>query len=453
MIERKNEMVRVSELVPWARNPRINDKAAQRLADSIRANGWGAPLLVQAGSMRVIAGHTRLKAARILGIDAVPCVLLDVSDVRADSLALADNRMGEFAEWDDDALVAILADLDKGGIDLGTIGYEPAEFGELLGKGDEQAVSDEAPPGLDAPDGEPDSKPGVIYQLGQHRLICGDCRDPAVVLSLFDGATAAVAVTSPPYASQRTYDEESGFKPIPPGEYVEWFDAVQSAVRSVLASDGSWFVNIKEHCENGARSLYVHDLAIAHSRLWGWRFVDELVWYKKGAPGTFGDRFRNDWEPVFHFAVGACRKRHDNVRHESNQVPTSTKATAREKQRSKFGKGGVMRGSKHVAGKAYPGNVLEMSTSLAERGELHPAAYPAALPAFLIAAYSDPGDIAYDPFLGGGSTLIGAESIHRVAYGCEISPSYCDLIRRRWTRYADKNGLDAGSGALRDADS
>ena len=105
------EWVPIAGLVPWERNPRINDAAAVRLARTIEAHGWTTPLLVQAGTGRVIAGHTRLKAAALLGLDEVPIVRLDVDDRRATEIALADNRLGELAEWDDDGLAALLAEL------------------------------------------------------------------------------------------------------------------------------------------------------------------------------------------------------------------------------------------------------------------------------------------------------------------------------------------------------
>jgi site-specific DNA-methyltransferase (adenine-specific) len=105
--------------------------------------------------------------------------------------------------------------------------------------------------------------------LGDHRLLCGDCRDFGAIDRLFGATKANVVVTSPPYASQRKYDESSGFRPIPPDEYVAWFRDVAANVHTVLAEDGSYFLNIKEHCEDGERSLYVKDLVIAHRRQWG----------------------------------------------------------------------------------------------------------------------------------------------------------------------------------------
>ena len=126
------QMLPVSELVPWSRNPRRNDAAAERLAYTIQTHGWTTPVLVQAGTNRIIGGHTRLKAALKLGLTEVPCVLLDVDDRQADAIAIADNRLGELAEWDADELGALLRELDDAGADMAAVGYADAEMAELL---------------------------------------------------------------------------------------------------------------------------------------------------------------------------------------------------------------------------------------------------------------------------------------------------------------------------------
>lgn len=107
-------------------------------------------------------------------------------------------------------------------------------------------------------------------------VICADCRDLASVQRLLCGRKVNLVVTSPPYAAQREYDGSSGFKPIPPDEYVSWYKDVAAVLWEVLADDGSYFLNIKEHAQDGERSLYVKDLVLAHKREWGWRFVDEF---------------------------------------------------------------------------------------------------------------------------------------------------------------------------------
>jgi site-specific DNA-methyltransferase (adenine-specific) len=141
----------------------------------------------------------------------------------------------------------------------------------------------------------------------KHRLLCGDSRDRSAVDILFAGAKANVAITSPPCASQRKYDGTSAFRPIPPAEYVDWFEAVAANIAFVLAPNGSYFLNIKAHSNDGERSLYVMDLVLAHQRGWYWRFVDEFCWRKtdNGVPGMWPNRFKNAWEPVYHFSLQA----------------------------------------------------------------------------------------------------------------------------------------------------
>ena len=128
----ETEWVAPSTLTPWSRNPRRNDAAAKRLAVTIEAHGWTTPVLVQSGSGRVIAGHTRLKAAALLGLDRVPVVRLDVDDRQADEIAIADNRLGELAEWDADGLAELLREFVDDDLDIGALGWADDELAELL---------------------------------------------------------------------------------------------------------------------------------------------------------------------------------------------------------------------------------------------------------------------------------------------------------------------------------
>lgn len=242
-----------------------------------------------------------------------------------------------------------------------------------------------------------------------------------------------MAFTSPPYASQRAYDESSGFRPIPPDEYADWFEDVQSGVRAVLADDGSWFVNIKEHCDDGQRHLYVKDLTIAHVRRWGWRFVDELCWVdsRNGFPGHFPNRFKDAWEPVFHFSA-AGKIKFDPLAngHASENVVVYDPAAHPHMDDSGYHVNGERT---FVDGIARPSNVIQIP---AGGDGTHSAAFPVALPQWFIRAYSDPGDTVFDPFMGSGSTLIAAHQENRIAYGCEISAGYCDVILKRFEDFA-----------------
>ena len=180
-----------------------------------------------------------------------------------------------------------MASLEQDGFELGVIGFTDEELRALLADQETEAAADVEEEEVPEPPAQPVTQPGDVWEIGVHRLICGDCRDAAAVARLFDGRQANVDVTSPPYATQREYDTSSGFKPVPPEEYVGWFRAVAAGVESVLAPDGSYLLNIKAHADEGERNLYVMDLVLAHKRKWGWRFVDEFCWRKSdnGVPG------------------------------------------------------------------------------------------------------------------------------------------------------------------------
>ncbi len=373
----------------------------------------------------------------------------------------------------------------------------------------------------------------------RHLVVCGDCRTPEawrLLVAATGGRLANVVVTSPPYASQRKYDEASEFRPIPPEEYIDWWEAVQRLVRDHLAPDGSFFVNIKEHCEDGERHIYCKELLVRHVREWGWRWVEEYAWTHGGTPRAVVNRFKNGWEPVWHLVLGeAFRFRPDAVRHEyrpdqtgtrvesyggghpcsrdglEGQLRTAARKAGRpdsetfnfrpeavrhevdpsaipdwgathpcqeggvsaqpggrnyeaskqdRKRRKQTGSNAELQGSsaggrmiqevvaEHSAevGLAYPCNVLSVGRNREALG--HGAAFPVRLPAFFVLAYSDPGDLVVDPFLGSGSTMVAAAAEGRFGAGFEVSPRYTDVIRRRMTRWLRAKGLATGAGVL-----
>ena len=435
------EWVETAKLLPWVKNPRKNDAVVDRVVASIARFGFGNPILARRENGEVIAGHTRLKAALKMKMDRVSVRYLDLAETEAHLLALADNKLGELAEWDDAGLADILAQIPAD--DALIAGFDDAALAELLKLDPVE--------GVDTPDLEPPVNPvsvqGELYELGPHRLLCGDCRSFEDVTRLLAGERIGVAFTSPPYASQRAYDETSGFKPIRPDEFVEWFRDVQANVRAHLGEGGSWFVNIKEHTEEGQRSLYVKDLAIAHVREWGWAFVDELCWRNpsNGIPGGYVNRFKNAWEPVFHFSAGS------EIVFHPESVSTASDNAFDYDPSIVVGLG--VDGAKPVGGArvkrdglARPSNVLEIKND--STPSEHSARFPLDLPLFFVKAFSNPNAVIFDPFMGSGTTIIAAAKAGRRGFGTEISPRYCDVIRKRWGNYARSAGLDAGPGAL-----
>lgn len=442
-LARRIEIWPTDRLVPYAKNARTHSQEqVAQIAASIVEFGFNAPILVDSNA-GIIAGHGRLLAARKLGLAEVPVVVLDhLSETQRRAYIIADNKLALNAGWDEATLAAELRDLGGAGVDLSLVGFYDDELEALLAGGDEPESAEEVEEEIPEAPVQPVTRLGDVWQIGKHRLICGDCRDITVVLKLLDDARPNVCITSPPYATQREYDATSGFKPVSPDEYVGWYKDVAANIQSVLADDGSYFLNIKEHADDGERSLYVKDLVIAHRRQWAWRFVDEFCWRKtdNGVPGGWNNRFKNAWEPVFHF----CRQqqikfRPKRVGHESEDCFDYSPNNPKSKSGSGLlgtgargtsaGKQGASDSDGRFAGVARPSNVIEVKSESSQG--THSAPFPRALVEFFLLAFSDEGDVVFDPFMGSGTTIAAAALLGRAAYGCEISAGYCDVILRR----------------------
>ncbi len=447
---RRIELWPADRLRPYAKNARTHSpEQVAQIAASIAEFGFNAPILVDSND-GIIAGHGRLLAARKLGLTEVPVVVLDhLSETQRRAYIIADNRLSELAGWDQAVLAAELRDLEDEGLNLSLVGFSDEELAALLAEEQQPEQAPDAEEEIPEAPTEPVTRPGDVWIIGKHRLICGDCRDVATIRSLFGDSVpenqiprVAIAITSPPYATQREYDPSSGFRPVPPEQYVDWYRAVAAGIESVLAPDGSYLLNIKEHAEDGERSLYVKDLVIAHRRQWGWRFVDEFCWRKtdNGVPGGWNNRFKNAWEPVFHFSRQQKIKfRPKAVGHESEDCfdysPDNPKSASGSgllgtgARGSAAGKLGATEGDGRYAGVARPSNVIEVKSESSQGS--HSAPFPRALVEFFLLAFSDTGDVVYDPFTGSGTTMAAAALLDRAGYGCEISPGYCDVILRR----------------------
>lgn len=461
-------------------NHRLHPKTQRDVVrDSINEIGFIKSVTVNRLSGLIVDGHERVMQA-LESQKENPDLLIDVEFVEltpgeeAKALAVLDAS-SELAEVDPEQITALLdvADFDDGLLKELAESLKPEP--ELIE--DENADADEvdlSEPRMDAMQKIWKVEPGNLYSIqsdkGNHRLLCGSCRESKDVKRLLDGSKINVAFTSPPYASQRKYDEQTEFKPIPSNEYVEWFEAVQENVALHLADDGSWFVNIKEHCEDGQRVLYVKDLTIAHVRQWEWMFVDEFCWTHGGTPKNVQRRFKNGFEPVFQFAINKHKFRPKSVAHAADEFPDwkglhpskqivldhgikKALQTKKNKPNHKMRPKNVMiksdaipigdgmrfdtiQGERSVfanatiePGMAYPSNVISAGKNTQSLG--HSAAFPPTLPAFFIKAFSDAQDVIYDPFMGSGSTMVAANDNNRNAYGMEISPKYCAIILQR----------------------
>ena len=191
------------ELTPWSQNPRVNEHAVQDVANSITRFGFASPIVARSEDRRVIAGHTRLLAAKHLGLTSVPVRLIDVTDSEADALALADNKLGEIADWDESALSEIIQSLTEQGTDLTGLGWEEQELDDLVQSlddlGDTEPEPEDEPPEVmdEIPDEvEPVCQTGDVHSVDRHTVHIGDCLH--VLRSLPPNSVDAL-VTDPPY--------------------------------------------------------------------------------------------------------------------------------------------------------------------------------------------------------------------------------------------------------------
>lgn len=434
-----SEMVRraIAELRPHERNyNKHGDRQVDDLSLSLQRFGQRKPVVTWRDT--IVAGHGLTMAAQLLGWTEI--LTMPVPDAWDEATVLAylaaDNELARQADPDLAQLAAIAKELE--GID--------AELARLAAGGDEAlkellATLESESAGSGDGDAQPQmdraeelrqkwqTEEGQIWQIGPHFAICGDCRNVEDWKRLLAAAGVSKVngvFTSPPYAEQRK-DQYGG---VPTDQYVDWWELVQSNVKANLAQDGSFFVNIKAHCEDGQRVLYCMDLVCAMVRRWEWRFVDELCWKRQGVPGKWSNRFKNGFEPIYHFSTGdSILFIPEHVMHESQAAFTYTGKEKKAKTGSGFFQGNTVNAGD---GMAYPSNVVDVPAGNMDGDvDTHSAAFPIALPDFFIRAYSDPGDVWLDTFLGSGTTIVAAHNNKRIGLGIEKLPKYLAVILER----------------------
>ena len=428
------EMWPLDRLKPYQRNARTHsDTQVAQIAASIVEFGFTAPLLVSEDG-GILAGHGRLAAARKLDLDAVPVVVLDhLTPTQRRAYILADNQLALQAGWDQELLAVELADLSAAGFDLALTGFSDEELADLLGDIEETERADEAAPiaepeDEDIPDAPatPVSQPGDIWQLGAHRLICGDSTDPSMVAALMVGDRASLCFTSPPYGQQRDYTQG----------IADW-DALMRGVFANLpmAGDGQVLVNLGLiHRDNEVIPYW--DGWLAWMRQQGWRRFGWYVWDQgPGMPGDWAGRLAPSFEFVFHFNR---QSRKPNKIVPCKHAGQDSHLRADGSSTAMRGKDGEVGGWTHAGQPTQdyriPDSVIRVMRHKGKIGRDidHPAVFPVALPEHILLAYSDPGDIVFEPFGGSGTTILAAQKTNRVARAIELAPSYTDVAVKRF---------------------
>ena len=431
---RRIELWPLGRLKPYVKNARTHSEAqVAKIASSIVEYGFISPLLVS-GEGDIMAGHGRLAAAQKLALDVVPVVVLDhLTSTQRRAYILADNQLALQAGWDEELLAAELAELSAAGFDLSLTGFSDDELASLLSDIEDTADSEEAPSigepaNEDIPDAPvtPVSRAGDIWQLGAHRLICGDSTDPAVVAALMTGDQASLCFTSPPYGQQRDYTQG----------IADW-DALMRGVFANLpmADDGQVLVNLGLiHRDNEVIPYW--DGWLAWMRTQGWRRFGWYVWDQgPGMPGDWAGRLAPSFEFVFHFNRQS-RKPHKIVpcKHagQDSHLRADGSSTA---MRGKDGEvGGWTHAGQPTQDFRIPDSVIRVMRHKGKIGRDidHPAVFPVALPEHILLAYSDPGDVVFEPFGGSGTTILAAQKTNRVARAIELAPSYTDVAVKRF---------------------
>ena len=393
----------VGQLIPYARNARTHsDEQVSQIAASIREWGWTVPILVDEGGS-IIAGHGRVLAAQRLGLAEVPVmVATGWTEAQRRAYVIADNKLALNAGWDTDLLKLELSDLKEVGADLDLIGFSDAELEVLLAPAGTQGLTD--PDETPEPPVDPVSGPGDVWQLGRHRIICGDSTDALVVEKLLGDVRPHLMVTDPPYGVE--YDADWRNKAlradgtpiagravgkVENDDRADWRDAWALFPGEVAYV---WHAGNKAHIV--AESLMANDFDIRAQIIWAKNNIvigrghyhpkHEPCWYavREGATGHWqGDRSQSTLWQI-------------NAR-ESNGVGHGTQ--------------------KPIACMRRP-----------------------------IENNSSPGQAVYEPFSGSGTTIIACEMTGRHCYAIELNPAYVDVAVKRWQEFTGQQAVLEGDG-------
>ena len=387
----EHKILGLSELIPYAQNSRTHsDLQVNQICASIKEWGFTNPILIDE-SGQIIAGHGRVLAANKLGVDSVPCIVLNgLTNTQKKAYVIADNKLALNAGWDEDILALELETLKELDFDLDLIGFDDEELSRYLDAQTSKGLTDEDE--VPEPPVNPVSVLGDIWQLGNHRLMCGDSTSIDDVDRLLDGQKAEMVNTDPPYGV--SYQSNMRTK-------TEKFE--------VLKNDDVFLdiAPVIDTCSNGWvfvwTSWKVLTKWIEQFESFGYP-SNQVIWFKGG--GGIGDlkkTFSSDYETalVWHRGAELTGKRIGSV--------------------WKVGKDGAA-------------------------DYKHPTQKPVALAEEAIDKTTKPKDIVLDLFGGSGSTLLACEKINRKAHLMELDEKYVDVIINRWQEFTGKDAVHIESG-------
>ena len=405
------EHIRLDDLRPWPRNARTHSrKQVRQIADSIRRFGFTNPVLID-GERTILAGHGRVEAARLIGMSEVPCLRIDhLSAAEKRAYVLADNKLALNAGWDEELLALELKELAQAtdlDFDVSITGFSIAEVDSLIEGLTPEEPGDPADDAIPA-DAPARCRPGDLWRLGDHLLICGDARDTAIIAALMQGERAQMVFTDPPY-NVAIQGNVSGLGKVRHRDFAMASGEMSRA--GFVAFLRAAFENLIAHSRDGAIHFVCMDWRHMGEMLEAGAVYDEMknliVWAKDNA--GMGSFYRSRHELIFAFKTG----------------------TAAHVNSFELGQHGRHRSNVW----SYRG-VNTLKSGRAEELALHPTVKPVAMIADAIRDVSQRGAIVLDAFGGSGSTLIAAHRTGRRARLVELDPVYCDRILARYEAFA-----------------
>src|SRR5450759_4853874 len=415
--QREIQTWNIDKLVFYARNPRKNDAAVDRMCSSIREFGFKIPVLARSDG-EVVDGHLRLKAARKLGIIEVPVVLCDEwTPAQVKAFRLMVNRSVTWANWDDELLALELQELKESDFDLSLTGFDPKEIDDLLLLPDDDDRANAAPP---VPE-NPVCRVGDLWLCGKHRVLCGDSISPKDVARLLADRKPSLMVTDPPYGIELDIEwrDRAGLNSCGPAETSYMNRRTEGHTETTISGDtrADWSEAFEllpslQIAYVWHASVFTREVLNGLLRI-GFLYPQQIIW-NKGRTVLTRTHYWYQHEPCWY---------------------------VRKKNAPWFGKAG-----ENSTVWDSPSPKFIMGGSKEEKFD-HPTQKPVELMRRSILNHTKPGELVYDPFLGSGTTLAAAELTERVCYGLELDPKYVDVIVQRWQNLAGKEATLEGHGA------
>jgi DNA modification methylase len=415
--------VTIDKLTPNKRNARTHSRRQiRKIADSISAFGFVVPILIDEGG-NIIAGHGRYAAAHLLGLKQVPVIEVQgLSEAKRRALALADNKIAEGAGWNREILAAELPELATllvvEGLDISISGFAPVEIDQITTDFEENSSDPDDSIDPEWTTAAPVSKPGELWQLGNHRLLCGDARSANDLARLMETTRASMAFLDPPYnvrvrdivgrgqIKHAEFAMASG--ELSRAEFVAFLESTLGQAVAVSHEGAVHFVAMDWR--------HIGELFEAGHKVYG-EILNLAVWVKSNAgQGSF---YRSQHELVGVFRVGEAA-------HLNN---------------IELGRHGRSRSNVwHYSG------VNTFRAGRLEELKSHPTVKPIALVTDAMKDCTRRGDVVLDTFCGSGTTILAAERVGRRAYTLELEPQFVDVAIRRWQAFSRRDAIHVETG-------